>query len=271
MKPNSRKTIRLLLDRPRWRLPWGFLALLVFLSLSLPLASCSTVKHAMGFGTGEDDQKEKAEVIDRPDPDEYILVRNPRYSLGGGAGISPPESEYIWVKRKDAPFDINATIRGKKVQEADQKEEARFASTRPPEAAKAPRPDERFFLPPEQLKQAPKAQPDPTRQAVARRPPDPSVLLKPVYGYVVLVRGKRIYTDLTDESGVAVGNTVIIFREGEELKHPVTGAPLGRADDEIGRARIVELEEKTSVAELTSLKEGEEIRPKDKVKLLRAN
>jgi hypothetical protein len=85
------------------------------------------------------------------------------------------------------------------------------------------------------------------------------------------VKGKQVYTDLTEASAVVPGNTVIIFREGEELKHPVTGAPLGRADEEVGRARIVEVGEKTSVAEITSVKEGEEVRPKDKVKLIRAN
>jgi len=251
-------------EYPRRLLP--ALALL----LLLPLPACSTVKHAMGFGTGEEDQKDKAEVIDRADPNEYILVKNPRYSIVGGPGSSPPEAEYMWVKRKDAPFDVNAAIRGKKVAEASSKEEAQYASTRPPEAVKPPRPDERFFIPPDQLKQPQKAQPDPPRQTVSR-PPDPSVLLRPAYGYVVYVKGKRVYTDLTAETGVAVGNTVIIFREGEELKHPVTGAPLGRADEEVGRARIVEVEDKTSIAELTSVKEGEEIHPKDKLKLLRAN
>lgn len=249
---------------------WVLLAIVALLAVSL--SACSTVSYFLGFGTGDEDQKGKAEVIDRPDANEYILVRNPRYSIVGGPGQSPPEAEFIWVKRKDAPFDINAFARGKKAMEADSKEEARFASTRPPEAAKEPRPDERFFVPPDQLKSPPpqKAQPDQPRQAVARRP-DPSTLLYPVYGYVVYVKGKQLYTDLTEQSGVTPGNSVIIYREGEELKHPVTGAVLGRAEDEIGRARIVEVGDKTSVAEITEVKDGEEIHAKDKVKLIRAN
>ena len=240
--------------------------------LSLSLGACSNVKQALGFGTGDENQKDKLEVVDRPDPDEYILVKNPRYSPAGGPGQGPPEPEYMWVKRKDAPFDVNAFVRGKKVVEASQKEEALYASSKPPDAVTAPRPDERFFIPPDQLKPPPpqKAQPEPTPQKVARRP-DPATLLYPVYGYVVYVKGKQVYTDLTEASAVAPGNTVIIFREGEELTHPVTGAPLGRADEEVGRARIVEVGDKTSVAEITSLKEGEEVRPKDKVKLIRAN
>jgi hypothetical protein len=240
--------------------------------LALLLPSCSSVKQTLGFGTGDEDQKGKLEVIDRPDPDEYILVKNPRYSPAGGPGQGPPEPEFMWVKRKDAPFDVNAFVRGKKVNEASAKDEARYASTKPPEAVQAPRPDERFFVPPDQLRQPPpqKAQPEPARQTAARRV-DPATLLYPVYGYVVYVKGKQVYTDLTEASAVAPGNTVIIFREGEELTHPVTGAPLGRADEEVARARIIEVGDKTSVAEITSVKEGEEIRPKDKVKLLRAN
>lgn len=252
------------------RSPLVRMFLVAVASLAVSLAGCSNVGHYLGFGTGEESQTEKVEVLDRPDPDEYVLAKNPRYSPVGGPGISPPEPEYMWVKRKDAPFNADAFVRGKKVVEGGPQDEARFASTRPPEAVKAPRPDERFFTPPDQLAQPKKAQPEPSRRTAARRP-DPSTLLNPVYGYVVYVKGKQVYTDLTEESGIAPGNTVIIYREGEELKHPVTGAPLGRADEEVGRARIVEVSDKTSVAEVTSVKEGEEVRPKDKVKLLRAN
>jgi len=243
------------------------------LAFLLGVQGCSSAKYYLGMGTGEEDTKDKAEVIDQADPNEYILVKNPRYSLAGGPGMGPPEPEYMWVKRKDAPFTADAFVRRKKGIEADPREEAKFASTKPPEAAKAPRPDERFFLPPEQLKQPPKAQqPDqPRPRPAAARPADPGASLRPLYGFVVHVKGKQIYTDLAEDSGVATGNTVIIFREGEELKHPVTGASLGRADEEVGRARILEVGEKTSVAEVTAMKEGETVQPKDKVKLLRAN
>ena len=236
-----------------------FLRLILAFGLSLPLlSSCSQVKYVLGFGTGEEDTKDKAEVIDRPDPDEYILVKNPKYSPVGGMGVSPPEPEYMWVKRKDRPFVLDSLLRSGKPIEASPQEEAKYESTKPSEAAKAPRPDERFFLPPDQLNQPPrKASPDPPRRA-APRPPDRSGDLRPVYGYVVRVKGKQVYTDLAAESGVAVGNSVIIYREGEELIHPQTGASLGKADEEVARARILEVTEKTSLAEVTALKEGEE-------------
>jgi hypothetical protein len=256
--------------RPRRRHPLVLAALAA--SAPLLLSSCSSVGYYLGFGTGEEDNKDKAEVIDRPDPNEYVLVKNPRYSPGGAPGLhGGQQEEYIWVKRKDAPFTVDAFVRGKKSLEASQDDEARFASTKPAEAAKAPSPDERFFVPPDQLKPPPKAQPEAARQRPAARPADPSAALRPLYGYVVLVKDKRIYTDLSEDSGAAVGNTLVVYREGEELKHPVTGASLGRADEEVGRARIVEVDEKRSVAVITEVKEGGEIHTADKVKLLRAN
>jgi hypothetical protein len=241
-------------------------ALSLFLVLSLG-ACIQAAKQVLGLGTGEDNK----DVIDAPDPNEYILVKNPQYSPAGGPGVSPPPPEYMWVKRKDVPFTADAFVRGRKVMEASPQEEAKWESQKPPEAQAAPRPDERFFVPPDQLNQPPrKAPPEPPRRSPGR-PADPSAFLRPAYGYVVLVKGKQVYTDLSVQSGVAVGSTVIIFREGEELKHPVTGASLGKADEEVARARVLEVGDKTSVAELIDVKEGEEVRAKDKVKLIRAN
>ncbi len=85
------------------------------------------------------------------------------------------------------------------------------------------------------------------------------------------VEGKQVYTDLTAKSGVATGSTVIIFREGEEMKHPKTGASLGRADDLVAWARILEVREQTSIAEVFEVAEGKEVRAEDKVKFIRAN
>jgi hypothetical protein len=231
----------------------------------------------MGLGTGEDDKKEKVETIDRPDPNEYILTKNPKYSpAGGGPGIGPPEPEYIWVKRQDAPFTADAFI-SRKTPEASAAEAKKFEASRPPEAAEKPRPDQRFFLSPEELKEQQARQgqaaapPGAAPRRAASRPADPGLQLRPSYGYVVLVQGKRIYTDLAEPSGVAAGNTLIVYREGEELKHPVSGAPLGRADEEIARVKVVEVGEKTSIAEIVSVAEGAQIHTSDKVKLLRAN
>ncbi len=241
----------------RWKLRPGATALL---ASCLMLQSCSAFQGWFGRA-GEAPQGQEA--IDRPDPEEYVLVRNPRYSPAA-TSVSPNEPEYLWVKRKDAPFDLNAFVRGKKVAEASPSDEERFASTRPPEAVKPPRPDDRFFLPPG-AQQAP--------APGARRPAQPArdgaAMLRAAYGYVVLADGKQVYTDLGSETGAAPGDMLIVYREGQELKHPVTGASLGRADQEVARARIAEVRDKVTLAEITWAREGEEVHPGDSVKLIR--
>jgi hypothetical protein len=84
-------------------------------------------------------------------------------------------------------------------------------------------------------------------------------------GYVVEVRGRRLYTDLTVREGLKIGTRLVIVREGGELKHPVTGRVLGRTDEEIGTARVVELRSAFSIAEIEEVKPGQEVRIKDRL------
>ncbi len=210
--------------------PGSALALPIFFFL---VSGCSAFRD---WFAGEAPQEQRA--IDQPDPQEYVLVRNPRYSAGATSG-SPYEPEYVWTKRKDAPFNLNAFIRGKKVAEASAKDEEQFASARPPEAMRPPRADDRFFLPPSSQKR-------PISEGMRRAEPlrTPAAMLRPAYGYVVFSRGEKVYTDLGSESGATVGNILVIYREGQELKHPVTGVSLGYVDDEVAQARIAEVGEK---------------------------
>jgi hypothetical protein len=48
-------------------------------------------------------------------------------------------------------------------------------------------------------------------------------------GYVVKVDSSTVYLDWGKSSGVQPGDSFKIFREGEALKHPVTGEVLGHA------------------------------------------
>ncbi|MBI3085227.1 MAG: hypothetical protein HYY88_05800 [candidate division NC10 bacterium] len=84
-------------------------------------------------------------------------------------------------------------------------------------------------------------------------------------GYVVEVRGRRLYTDLTVREGLKIGTRLVIVREGGELKHPVTRRILGRTDEEIGTARVVELRAAFSIAEIEEVKPGQEVRIKDRL------
>lgn len=85
-------------------------------------------------------------------------------------------------------------------------------------------------------------------------------------GYVVLVDGIRIVIDLAD--GEVRKDGIIAISRRQALTHPVTGEVLGEFTQEVGRARIVEVQAKFSVAELIGFKPGLTVRPRDRVTVL---
>lgn len=58
-----------------------------------------------------------------------------------------------------------------------------------------------------------------------------------------------------------------VYREGDEVKHPVTGEVLGRRDKRTGLLRVVEVKERFSEAAVVSREEGVAIRVKDLVRV----
>lgn len=73
-------------------------------------------------------------------------------------------------------------------------------------------------------------------------------------GYVVKVEGGRIFLDLGRGAGASVGRRFVVFREGAELKHPVTGESLGPVLEEIASGEIVDVQEKYSVGAVEAAK-----------------
>ncbi len=71
-------------------------------------------------------------------------------------------------------------------------------------------------------------------------------------GYVVRVDSASVWLDLTAADGAAVGRVFEIYSEGAELKHPVTGASLGRVQDSVATGRIKDVSDKFSTGELLS-------------------
>jgi len=69
-------------------------------------------------------------------------------------------------------------------------------------------------------------------------------------GYVVEREGKTVILDL-GKGKVSVGEVFKILRGGKEIVHPVTGQVLGRLEEEVGKAVVVKVEDKFSVAELS--------------------
>jgi len=70
-------------------------------------------------------------------------------------------------------------------------------------------------------------------------------------GYVVRVDSDTVWLDLTAADGAASGRAFDVYTEGAELKHPVTGASLGRVQETIASGSIREVAEKFSTGWLT--------------------
>ena len=70
-------------------------------------------------------------------------------------------------------------------------------------------------------------------------------------GSVVRADGNQLYVNL-GQGVVAAGDELRIISKGEELIDPETGISLGSLDTEIGSARVVNVQEQFSIAELVS-------------------
>ena len=82
---------------------------------------------------------------------------------------------------------------------------------------------------------------------------------------VVYVDTTRIVIDLIAADGVRPGTVVSLRRDKIPLVHPVTGEVLGELDEEIGIARVTEVRERFSVANLETVASGAQIQIKDRV------
>lgn len=87
-------------------------------------------------------------------------------------------------------------------------------------------------------------------------------------GFVVSVRNQAVYIDLTAKDGIQIGSKLKVYREEEELKHPVTGQTLGTPKQNIGTLQVTQVEQNYSVATILSVEKGQTIEPKDRVELL---
>lgn len=73
----------------------------------------------------------------------------------------------------------------------------------------------------------------------------------PLAGFVVSRTGQEIAIDLGNTSGVQEGMTFSIFKEGKEIKHPVSGEILDIERVETGTATVTAVVEKISKATIT--------------------
>ncbi len=75
-------------------------------------------------------------------------------------------------------------------------------------------------------------------------------------GSVVGIDGDRILIDLGSKQKVYQGMELQVYREGEDVKHPVSGQLLGKRDRRLGLLRVVEVREGFSETTAISRQEG---------------
>ncbi len=83
-------------------------------------------------------------------------------------------------------------------------------------------------------------------------------------GYVVKADGATVYLDLVAKDGAAEKREFTVYEEGEELKHPVTGASLGKTEKTIATGRITSVSDKFSTGSVAS---GDGLKPGQRVRL----
>jgi hypothetical protein len=71
-------------------------------------------------------------------------------------------------------------------------------------------------------------------------------------GFVVKVESSTVYLDAGEGSLARPGRAFSVFAEGDELKHPVSGASLGRIETDIASGEIVEVRGSYSLGRLLS-------------------
>src|SRR6266545_5201583 len=89
-------------------------------------------------------------------------------------------------------------------------------------------------------------------------------LFPKVEGDVLKVDGSQATLSVGQRDGVVAGVELVVYREGEDLKHPKTGEVLGRTEKTVGRVTIAEVFEGYSTARISP---GTGVQPGDKARV----
>src|SRR2546425_9406989 len=225
---------------------WWPIALVI---VAVTGAGCSKATSTMRSLAGLD-PKDDPSVTLKSAETRWLLIKNPRF------GDVPSEPEYIWVEEDKVPLTMKTLVFGKGSIIAPPEIVAKYSS--PPGGGKiSPRQGGPYQVAGSQ----PRASASPPAGPAAA--PAPPVL----QGYVVFVDTTRIVIDLTGREGIRPGSIVSLRRDKIPIVHPVTGEILGELDEEVGTARVTEVRDKFSVAEIQSVETGSKIQIKDRVVL----
>ena len=191
----------------------------------------------------------------------WLLVKNPRF------GDVASEPEYIWVEEDKVPTTMTTLIRGEKAIIATPEVVARYG---PPPGSGKISPRQGMALPTEApaAAAAPTVRAGTTRTVAASAPTATNgraaaAVVK--QGLVLFVDTSRIAVDLTAADGMKPGTVLSLRRDRIPIVHPVTGELLGDLDEEVATARITEVRERFSVAELQNVAPGATVQIKDRV------
>jgi hypothetical protein len=224
------------------RFAWGVLIVVL-------LAGCNTMRQIAGLPV----QAEPTIDLKSAEP-RWLLIKNPRF------GDVPSEPEYIWVEEDRIPTTLTTLLRGKSAIVAPPEVVARYGT--PPGGGKiSPRQQVPYLASSPPPRQEAKG----TTAAGSISAPAASPAPAPTRGFVVYVDTTRIVVDLAATDGLKVGSLISLRRDRIPIVHPVTGELLGELDEEVGTARVVELRDKFSVAEIQAVTPGSQIQVKDRV------
>jgi hypothetical protein len=226
----------------------------VLLATTLALAGCTAVTNVARELVGMAPLNDPSVAL-RPAETRWLLVKNPRF------GDVASEPEYIWVEEDKVPTTITTLIRGEKAIIAAPEIVARYG---PPPGSGRISPRQGMALPTESAA----AVTAPTGRAAAAPPGAPATNGRPAtpvkQGVVIFVDTSRVAVDLTAADGVRPGTLLSLRRDRIPIVHPVTGEVLGDLDEEVGVARVTEVRDKFSVAELQSVAPGASVQVKDR-------
>ena len=104
------------------------------------------------------------------------------------------------------------------------------------------------------------------RRDAGRGTPAATAPSRPKRGFVVFVDTDRASSiDLTAADGCSRARVVSLRRDRIPIVHPVTGEVLGELDEEVATARVTEIRDRFSVAEVQTVAPGSQIQVKDRV------
>jgi hypothetical protein len=223
------------------------------LAVLLVVSGCATVRQIVGMtAVGEPSVNIKSAET------RWLLIKNPRY------GDVRSEPEYVWVEEDKVPTTLTTLLRGKSAIIAAPEIVAKYGA--PPGGGKISPRQGVPYQTAEQTRPADRGAraggADTVRGAAAMPAAEPTKR-----GFVVYVDTTRIVIDLTSADGVKPGSVVSLRRDRVPIVHPITGEVLGELDEEVATARVVELRERFSVAEVQTVAAGSQIQVRDRVLL----